>query len=165
MRLFLFVAFVIVPIIEIALFLKVGSLMGIPATIGLVILTAIVGTMLVRSQGIDAIQKVQLAAQQGKMPVEAILQGFCVLVAGILLLTPGFATDAMGFALLIPPIRSVIASRVWNFIKPGISSTKSWSDPGESKEGAGIVIEGEAIEIRQKSTRDDEAENNNATHH
>jgi UPF0716 protein FxsA len=154
MRLFLFIAFVIVPIIEIALFLQVGSLIGVPATLGLIIATAAVGTMLVRSQGLDAIRKIQTSANQGEMPVAAILQGFCVLVAGILLLTPGFATDTLGFSLLIPPIRSLIASMLWKIIEPGIVSTTSWSTGPGNHGGGSVIIEGEAVEIDDDPTRD-----------
>ncbi len=154
MRVFLFLAFVVVPIIEIALFLKVGSLIGIPATIGLVLLTAIAGTMLVRSQGLDAINKVRASASRGEAPVEALIQGACVLVAGVLLLTPGFATDALGFALLIPPVRSMITGHVWKFIQPHIvvattqTTSRPYRDaPGHGGRPDGTIIEGEAVEI------------------
>jgi hypothetical protein len=75
MRIFLFLAFVAVPIAEIFLFLQVGSFIGIPATIGLVILTAIAGTMLVRSQGLEVISKIRHAADRGEAPVDALIQG------------------------------------------------------------------------------------------
>ena len=100
MRYFLFIAFVVVPIVEITLFLKVGSLIGIPATIALILLTAIAGTILVRSQGLQVLSKIQHSVQRGEAPVDALVQGACVLAAGLLLLTPGFATDALGFGLL-----------------------------------------------------------------
>jgi UPF0716 protein FxsA len=154
MRIFLFMAFVVVPILEIALFLKVGSLIGIPATIGLVLLTALAGTMLVRSQGLDAINKVRASASRGEAPVEALIQGACVLVAGVLLLTPGFATDALGFALLIPPIRSLITGHIWKFIQPHIivATTQTHSGPHQGRPDRagghnGTIIEGQAVEI------------------
>lgn len=160
MRVFLFLAFVVVPIIEIALFLKVGSLIGIPATIGLVLLTAIAGTMLVRSQGLDAINKVRASASRGEAPVEALIQGACVLVAGVLLLTPGFATDALGFALLIPPVRSMITSHLWKFIQPHVvvatsqTTTRQYhGHPDQRSDHGGTVIEGQAVEIDLEAAR------------
>jgi UPF0716 protein FxsA len=158
MRIFLFVAFVAVPIAEIFLFLQVGSVIGIPATIGLVILTAIAGTMLVRSQGLEVISKIRKAADQGEAPVDALVQGACVLVAGVLLLTPGFATDAFGFALLIPPIRSLITGSIWKLIQPHIVTASVHEtvyrehDPRTSKDS--VIIEGEAIEVDKGSDKD-----------
>ena len=158
MRIFLFLAFVVVPIVEIFLFLQVGSLIGIPATIGLVILTAIAGTMLVRSQGLEVISKIRRAADRGEAPVDALIHGACVLVAGVLLLTPGFATDAFGFALLIPPIRSLITGSIWKVIQPHIVTTTVHEtvyrehDPRTGRES--VVIEGEAIEIEKDNDHD-----------
>lgn len=153
MRYFLFIAFVIVPIVEITLFLKVGSLIGIPATIALILLTAIAGTMLVRSQGLQVISKIQQSAQRGEAPVDALVQGACVLAAGLLLLTPGFATDALGFALLIPPVRSFVISRVWKVIEPHVVTTTvqttSWQEERQPRRPNGKIIEGEAVEIEE----------------
>jgi len=149
MRLFLFITFIVVPIVEITIFLQVGSLIGVPATIALILLSAIFGTMLVRSQGMDVIRKIQTAAQHGEMPVAGMLQGFCVLVAGLLLVTPGFATDLFGFALLIPQVRELVARKLWRLIEPGIMTSTSWSDHGTNRtsKGDGVIIEGQAIEV------------------
>ncbi len=150
MRFFLFLAFVVVPIVEIGLFLQVGSYIGVPATLGLIILTAIAGTMLVRSQGIDVIRKVQNSANRGEMPVAALVQGLFVLIAGVLLLTPGFATDTLGFALLIPPVRELIAAKIWKIIEPNIVTSTQWSSTqtrGNPNRSGGTVIDIEAVEI------------------
>lgn len=158
MRIFLFLAFVVVPIVEIFLFLQVGSLVGIPATIGLVILTAIAGTMLVRSQGLEVIAKIRQSADRGEAPVDALVQGACVLVAGVLLLTPGFATDALGFALLIPPVRALITGSIWKFIQPHIVTTTIHEtmhrehDPRTGRDT--VVIEGEAVEVANEDRTD-----------
>ena len=158
MRFFLFLAFVVVPIVEIGLFLQVGSHIGVPATLGLIILTAIAGTMLVRSQGIDVIRKLQGSANRGEMPVAALIQGLFVLIAGILLLTPGFATDTLGFALLIPPVRELIAAKVWKFIEPNVVTSTQWSSTKSShgtNSSDATIIDIEAVEI-------DDADSNNA---
>jgi len=158
MRFFLFLAFVVVPIIEIGLFLQVGSYIGVPATLALIILTAIAGTMLVRSQGIDVIRKLQDSANRGEMPVAALIQGLFVLIAGVLLLTPGFATDTLGFALLIPPVRELMAAKIWKFIEPNVVTSTQWSSTrsnNSTTSSGGTVIDIEAVEI-------DEADSNNA---
>ena len=150
MRFFLFLAFVVVPIVEIGLFLQVGSYIGVPATLGLIILTAIAGTMLVRSQGIDVIRKIQNSANRGATPVAALVQGLFVLIAGVLLLTPGFATDTLGFALLIPPVREFIAAKIWKFIEPNVVTSTQWSSThstGRANRSGGTVIDIEAVEI------------------
>ncbi len=150
MRFFLFLAFVVVPIVEIAVFLQVGSYIGVPATLGLIILTAIAGTMLVRSQGIDVIRKVQDSTNRGEMPVAALAQGLFVLIAGVLLLTPGFATDTLGFALLIPPVRELIGAKLWKLIEPNVVTSTQWSSThtrGNPNRPGSTVIDIEAVEI------------------
>jgi len=154
MRYILFTAFIVVPIIEITLFLKVGSLIGIPATIGLILLTAIAGTMLVRSQGLEVLSKIRTSAERGEAPVEALVQGACVLVAGLLLLTPGFATDTVGFSLLIPPVRSFVIKKVWKMIEPHVVSATvqqtTWHEQTSRPDRSGPVIEGEAVEVAEE---------------
>ena len=157
MRFFLFLAFVVVPIVEIGLFLKVGPYIGVPATLALIIVTAIAGTMLVRSQGLDVIRKLQSSADRGEMPVEALVQGLFVLLAGVLLLTPGFATDTLGFALLIPPVRKLIAAKLWKLIEPGVVTSTQWSSGHTSthsnRQGA-TVIDIEAVEVHETNGSD-----------
>ena len=154
MRYFLFIAFVVVPIVEITLFLQVGSLIGIPATIALILLTAIAGTILVRSQGLQVLSKIQQSVQRGEAPVDALIQGACVLAAGLLLLTPGFATDALGFGLLIPPVRSFFVSRVWKLIEPHVVTATveqtRWQEDRHGRSSNGTIIEGQAVEIEEE---------------
>lgn len=104
----LFLLFVGVPVLEIALFLQVGGWLGMWPTLGIVILTAAVGTVLVRSQGLAQLTKLQNSFQEMRDPTETLAHGAMVLASGLLLLTPGFFTDAVGFALLVPGVRTVI---------------------------------------------------------
>lgn len=104
----LFIAFLAVPLIEIALFLQIGGLIGFWPTIGTVILTAILGTWLVRSQGIMALTNVRRSFSELHDPTEPLAHGAMILFSGALLLTPGFFTDAVGFALLIPGVRTAL---------------------------------------------------------
>ena len=102
----LFLLFLIVPLIEIALFIQVGGAIGLLATLAIVIITAALGTMLVRSQGIAVINQVRGSFEELRDPTEPIAHGAMVLFSGALLLTPGFFTDAVGFALMVPAVRS-----------------------------------------------------------
>ena len=104
----LLLIFVAVPIIEIALFIQVGGAIGTWPTIGIVIITAIVGTMLLRTQGFATLGNLQSSLGKGENPVTHIAHGALILVAGVVLLTPGFFTDAVGLALLMPPVRALI---------------------------------------------------------
>ncbi len=113
---FLFI-FVVVPIIEIGLFIQVGTLIGLWPTLATVVLTAVAGTWLLRQQGLAALTQAQEASRQQKFLVEPVIHGIFLLVAGLLLLTPGFFTDLIGFLLLVPPLRLAIAYGVWHRIK------------------------------------------------
>jgi len=101
----LFLLFVSIPIIEIALFIQVGGWLGLWPTLGIVVLTAILGTVLVRAQGLMALTNIKSNLNEFKDPTEALAHGAMILASGLLLLTPGFFTDAVGFSLLIPPVR------------------------------------------------------------
>lgn len=112
----LFLAFVAVPIIEIALFIQVGGLIGTWPTLAIVLLTALLGTMMMRAQGALAMRDVQRSFNDLRDPTEPLAHGAMILVAGVLLLTPGFFTDTLGLSLLIPQVRrwvfAYVAARV-----------------------------------------------------
>lgn len=108
----LFLLFAIVPFIELYLLVQVGTVIGAAPTILLVIFTAAAGAWLARTQGLGVMARVQNDLAQGIMPGQALLDGFCILLAGLLLLTPGFLTDAIGLLLLLPPFRLLLASRL-----------------------------------------------------
>ncbi len=100
--------FVIVPLVELALLIWVGQWMGVLPTVLLVAGTGVVGAWLARSQGIEAMTRLQLELSRGGLPGKALMDGAAILVGGTLLLTPGVLTDLLGFALLIPPTRAVL---------------------------------------------------------
>ena len=100
--LILFLLFVGIPVAEIALFIQIGDVIGLWPTLGTIVLTALVGTALVRAQGIAVLGRIQAETQQGHLPVGELISGACLVVAGLLLVTPGFLTDFLGFCLLIP---------------------------------------------------------------
>ena len=105
-NMWLFLLFLAVPLIEIALFIQVGGIIGLWPTLGIVILTAIVGTYLVRSQGLMALGQIRGSFERLDNPTEPLAHGAMILFSGALLLTPGFFTDAVGFSLLVPQVRS-----------------------------------------------------------
>lgn len=109
MRLGFLALFIAVPLIELALLIKIGAVIGVWPTIALVILTAVVGTTVLRHQGLQTLQRLNDAMQNGEPPVGPVIDGVFLLMAGGFLLTPGILTDAVGFALLVPPVRRFIA--------------------------------------------------------
>lgn len=109
----LFLLFLLVPLIEIALFIQVGGLIGLWPTLAIVVLTAVAGTMLVRSQGFRVLDDVRGSIERLGDPTEPLAHGAMILFSGALLLTPGFFTDAVGFALLVPGVRAA----VWKWIR------------------------------------------------
>lgn len=104
----LFILFVAVPIIEIALFIQIGGWLGLWPTLGIVVLTAAVGTVLVRTQGLQTLRTLQANVERGGDPIGPIAHGALILLAGVLLLTPGFFTDGVAVALLLPPVRAAL---------------------------------------------------------
>lgn len=113
----LFLLFVLVPIIEISLLIQVGSVIGTWPTIAIVILTAWLGAKFVKQQGIATLRSVQEKSARGEMPSDEIVTGFLLLVAGVVLVTPGFVTDAIGLSLLIPGVRNALIKQVQSQIK------------------------------------------------
>lgn len=100
-----FIIFVIIPLTEISLFIAVGERIGLLPTLLLCVLSAIIGSVLLRRQGMATLLSVHHSMAQGGMPLQEIFDGVCLAMAGVLLMTPGFLTDAMGFALLVPAVR------------------------------------------------------------
>jgi len=112
----LFILFIIIPIIEISVLMQVGEFLGLWPTIGIVIMSAWIGAKYVRQQGLATLQSVQEKMAQGEMPSSEIVTGLMLLVAGVLLVTPGFVTDIFGLSLLVPSFRQVIVASVQKHI-------------------------------------------------
>lgn len=152
MPLILFFIFIAVPLIEIALFIQIGSLIGLWPTLATVVATAVIGTWLLRQQGFTVLKQAQESAARNELPLEPIIHGVFLLAAGLLMLTPGFFTDAIGFALLIPPVRLAIAHGIWSRIKdnvhvvtPGMGPSPRQPGNGYEHPHAGPVIDGEVV--------------------
>jgi len=108
----LLLVFVAVPMIEIALFIQIGGTIGLWPTLGIVVLTAVVGTTLMRIQGLTALGRLRSRLAAGQDPVGPIADGALILVAGMLLLTPGFFTDTVGLLLLVPAVRAALIREI-----------------------------------------------------
>lgn len=138
----LLLLFLLVPISEIYVLIKVGSVIGALPTVVLVVFTAVLGAVLMRAQGFSTLARVQASLDRGELPAVALLEGAVILVAGALLLTPGFITDTLGFACLVPPLRRRVVE--W-LIARGVTRvhTRGGPGPGGPDAGGGRVIEGE----------------------
>lgn len=144
-----FILFFIIPLTEIALFVKIGGALGLGTTLLLCVLTAALGAILIRRQGLHTLLSARTAMDRGGMPFQEIFDGLCLAVAGALLMTPGFLTDAIGFSLLTPPIRHVLRTAVARHFKTGI-----WEGRGDAG-GFGSAAPPDVIEAEFERLDDD----------
>ncbi len=107
----------VVPLMEIAAFVVIGGQIGVWATLAMVVVTAVIGSFLLRWQGISLLRRIQSEVAAQRLPAKDLVRGAMLVVAGILLLTPGFVTDAIGFLLFVPPIQDA----VWSFVKSRVT--------------------------------------------
>lgn len=152
--LFALALFIGVPLIEVAVFIRVGGVIGVWPTIGLCLLTAAAGTGLIRWQGLGLLQTAQREMDAGRPPVLEVFAGICLLLAGALLLTPGFFTDAIGFLLLVPPVRVTLYKLLGRRLHRHAEATGK--GPGGGPKGPARrpeVIEGEYEEVDSDDTR------------
>ena len=113
----LLLLFIVVPAVELILLIQMGRWIGTLPTVGLIVVTGIVGAYLTRQQGVQVLRRAQQEAQSGQVPGGALLEGAMILVAGAVLMTPGVLTDAFGFLLLIPQTRKLLRGVVWRQIQ------------------------------------------------
>ena len=150
-------AFILVPIAEIAVFIEAGKWIGLWPTLGVIVLTALIGAAMLRQQGLRVLAQTQERLARGEMPVGELFSGLCLLVAGALLLTPGFLTDAVGFALLIPPLRDALGTFVLRRLVRN-PQNRAWVNGAEIDLGGGTggdvrrppdntVIEGDYTDV------------------
>lgn len=153
MGLVLFALFLGIPLAEIALFVVIGGRIGVLATIAIVIVTAIAGAWLVRRQGLETLNRARADIERNVVPAGAMSEGLAILVAGAFLLTPGFLTDTIGFALLIPPVRRSLIAAIGNWLAARVSIYEmGGGQPGNGPRGGGSgqrddIVDVEAVEI------------------
>jgi len=141
---YLFLLFLLVPVVEIWFLIQVGRVIGAGWTVFFVVFTAVLGAALLRAQGLSTLNRVQASLEAGRLPAMELLEGLMLLLAGALLLTPGFVTDACGFLLLVPPLRRWMAK--W-LIRKGLLN--AGFPPGQGgpapREHGPRTIEGEVV--------------------
>ena len=125
MPLLLILIFIGVPILEIALFIQAGDIFGLWPTLAAIVATAIIGGALIRTQGLATIERARRSLDQGQAPVHEVFTGVCLLLAGALLMTPGFLTDSIGFLLLAPPVRRSLGQWLMRALVYG-HNTRMW---------------------------------------
>lgn len=152
MRVFhwLLLAFFTIPLVEIYVLLEVGGVIGALPTVALVVFTAVLGAVLIRAQGFTTITRVQQSLDRGELPAVPMLEGAFLLVAGALLLTPGFVTDTIGFLCLVPPLRRRLIER---FLERrlgaglgGAPGAGPGAPPGAGRPGGAAGSDGRVIE-------------------
>jgi UPF0716 protein FxsA len=141
------IAFIAVPLIEITLFVQIGGIIGLGWTLAIVLATAVLGTWLVRTQGALALSELRTSFSDLQDPTEPLVHGGMILFAGALLLTPGFLTDAVGFSLLIPGVRQAVFRAVRSRVNVQTFGTPGTPHHQQTPPGNGDVIDGEFHEI------------------
>ncbi len=122
MAIFLLAAFIGVPLVEIAVFIQIGGWIGLMPTLALVVLTAVLGTWQLRAQGLATLLRARDQVDRGALPARELFDGACLLVAGALLLTPGFVTDMAGFLLFLPPIRDKLRVLLARYVQSSMQA-------------------------------------------
>lgn len=140
----LLLLFITIPILELCIFLMLGSKIGIPTTLAIIVLTAFLGAWLTKSEGLKTLTKYQNAVSQGRLPHEEVMDGLMILVAGAVLLTPGFLTDAIGFSLLIPTVRDFVKGIAKAYLSNRVSVVGENMGTPPTQPGATKVINVEA---------------------
>lgn len=153
---FVLLALLVVPFVELYVIVQVGQEIGVLPTIALLVLDSVLGAWLVRREGRRAWQALQQALNAGKAPTKELVDGALVLIGGTLLLTPGFATDLVGFFLLLPFTRPLARRALLGFFTRRLAATvagpgvriyrRKPSTPGGTKPSGGRVIGGEVVE-------------------
>lgn len=154
MGLILFAIMVAVPVVEIAVFVQVGGFIGLWPTLAIVVVTALLGTALLRHQGLTTFLRAQQSLAEGRMPLAEVFDGLCILFAGALLLTPGFVTDTVGLLLFAPPLRAFLRDVVGKWLVASGRVHVQASGFGEPRRPADPrVIEGDYVDLTDDDPR------------
>ncbi|MGF1631895.1 MAG: FxsA family protein [Kiloniellaceae bacterium] len=175
MALILLAVFIGLPLLEVAVFIQVGGAIGLWPTIAATIVTALAGSLLLRTQGLAALTRARAQMDQGQLPAREMFEGLCLVLAGALLLVPGFVTDALGLLLFFPPFRDLLRLLVARHIaaKAARGEARVFVDgieidprrPGPRRSGAGTprrggkVIDGDYEDVSQADNTGDDDDN------
>lgn len=155
MGILLLVAFIGVPLIEIAVFIEIGGQIGLGATLVLIVLTAVLGTWQLRAQGLATLNRARGQLERGVLPAYELFDGLCLLVAGALLLTPGFVTDALGLLLFLPPFRAALRGALGRYLRAhaqtrvGVDDREAPGSGPRPPRGPGSVIDGDYRDVTE----------------
>ncbi|MHC4064737.1 MAG: FxsA family protein [Planctomycetota bacterium] len=141
----LLLLFTVLPLVELALLIRIGQAIEVGPTVGLVILTGLVGAALARHQGLRTLRRIQQNLAQGVVPTTELVNGLLILVAGLVLVTPGVITDAVGFALLVPPARNLIRRRLVEYFKKRAVITYRSPDSAPPANEGFIDVEAQSV--------------------
>lgn len=147
----LFLLFILIPVVELTVFLKVSGSIGVFWTVMMVLFTAMVGVTLLRRQGLATLMRAGQKMQAGQLPAQELAEGFLLALGGALLITPGFVTDSIGFSLLVPMVRQMLVGSVIKMIQGRMVSGAS--NVGQFGQG-----------FEQKPTRSSEREASRTQH-
>ena len=148
----LLILFITVPAVELLLLIHIGSRIGPLPTIAIILITGFLGASLTRTQGLKTLTRYQQALAEGRLPHEEIMDGLMILVAGAVLLTPGFLTDIAGFLLLVPSIRTAVRKKLAGYLKTRIQvvgpdgAPMNPEKPIEHGTGGERVVKGRVVE-------------------
>jgi len=120
----LLLLFVALPAIELAILIELGSRFGTLHTIGLIIVTGVVGASLARGQGISVVRAIQSEVSEGRLPADSMVDGVMILIAAALLMTPGVLTDTFGFMCLVPAFRKVVRAALWSRMEAAVRENR-----------------------------------------
>ena len=151
----LLLLFITIPVLELMIFMFLGSKIGIPTTQVIIVITAVIGAYLTKSQGREALKKYQEALAAGRLPHEEVMDGLMILVAGAVLMTPGFLTDTIGFLLLVPTVRHAVRGMLKSYLKDRVTvagESVGVPRPSERKPPAGVInVEAEVVDEKAGS--------------
>ena len=132
--------FIAIPAVELWLLVEVGGRIGTWEVVGLILLTGVVGWSLVKQQGLATVRRIKEETAQGRIPAAEMVAGLCLVAAGLLLVTPGFLTDIVGFLLLMPPVRRLLALYLMKRFKHRVVMAQQQRRPS-GDDGGGNVID------------------------
>ena len=140
-----------IPILEIAVFIMVGGQIGVVWTLLMILVTAILGSILLRIQGFTVLQRIQAESAKGGIPGRELVNGVMIMIAGVLLLTPGFVTDSLGFLLFFPPFRHFLWTTIASKIVIQTKNAFHQQHQAHQQYGEGSVVDLDPQEYSEKS--------------
>jgi len=138
----LLLLFITVPLVEFFVLTKIGMRIGVLPTIATILITGILGAWLTRVQGLRTLRRFQQATKEGRLPHEEVMDGVMILVAGAVLLTPGFLTDAVGFLLLVPAVRTAVRIQLSNYLMRRIQFVAPGGQMGRVVDDGNVSVRG-----------------------